>query len=215
MAGFKDMTLADFREQLSSKAPVPGGGGAAALAGALSASLLSMVGNLTVGKKKYAAYEPEIREKMEEADALSKKLLSLVDADAEAFAPLSRAYSLPKETGEEKKTKAAVMEQCLRDAAAVPYEIMQTCCRVIDLVGVFREKGSVLALSDAGCSAALAGAALQSAALNVSVNTRLMQDRGYAENLNESCQKMLDAYLPLARENVRLVGEKLAEPKHA
>ena len=189
---FHDMTLGAFREALASRQAVPGGGGAAALAGSLAASLLVMVGNLTVGKKKYAANEEEIKALMEQAEASAEKLLSLVDADAAAFRPLSEAYSLPAATEEEVRIRDEVMEQCLRDAAAVPLAICEEVNRVIPLLAALREKGSVLAVSDVGCAAALAEAALKSAALNVYVNTRLMKDRTYAEDLNGKCSDLTE-----------------------
>lgn len=190
---YQDMTLSAFREALASRDAVPGGGGASALAGSLAASLLVMVGNLTVGKKKYAANEEEVRVLCGQAEQSAEKLLSLVDADAAAFKPLSEAYGLPAATEEEMRIRDEVMEQCLRDAAAVPLAICEEVSRVIPLLSTLREKGSVLAVSDVGCAAALAQAALESAALNVYVNTRLMKDRTYAEKLNETCSALINA----------------------
>ena len=151
---YSALTCTEFVEVLASKAPVPGGGGASALVGAIGTALCNMVGSLTVGKKKYAAVEAEITELMEQATALQKKLLHLIEKDAEVFEPLSRAYGLPAGTEEEKAEKSRVMEGCLRDACSVPMDIMRTCCQVISLIGAFAEKGSVLAVSDAGVAAA-------------------------------------------------------------
>ena len=197
---FTQVSLTDFVAQLSTKAAVPGGGGASALVGAVGTALGCMVGSLTVGKKKYAAVEPEIRSLMEQSQALQARLLGLIDKDAEAFEPLSRAYGLPTATEEEKARKAEVMAVVLKDACEVPMEIMRCCCQALELIAVYAEKGSVIAVSDAGVAAALCGAALQGASLNVFINTRSMADRTLAEGFNREAHAMLDKYVPMANE---------------
>lgn len=197
---FVDKTCTEFVSVLASKAPVPGGGGASALVGALGTALGSMVGSLTVGKKKYAAVEEDIKGLMKQAEVLQAELLALVEKDAEVFAPLAAAYGMPKETEEEKAEKARVMELVLKDACSVPLEIMEKCCQAIDLHREFAEKGSVLAVSDAGVGVIFAKAALQGASLNVFINTGSMQDRAYAETLNEKAEKMLMEYTVAADE---------------
>ena len=114
-----DQTVTAFTEQLASPAPVPGGGGASALAAAIGISLGDMVGELTVGKKRYADVEEDIRSLMERAQALRLRFLELVDADAEAFAPLAKAYGIPKDD----PTRAQVMENALKVACSVPMDI--------------------------------------------------------------------------------------------
>lgn len=148
--GFSTVPCDEFVTVLASKAPVPGGGGASALVGAVGTALGNMVGSLTVGKKKYAAVEEEMQELKAKADVLQKELLHLVERDAEVFEPLSKAYGMPKETEEEKAEKARVMEAALKEACSVPMEIMEKCCEAIDLLVEFAAKGSVLAISDAG-----------------------------------------------------------------
>lgn len=198
-----------FLEQLASKAATPGGGGAAALVGAAGVALGNMVGCLTVGKKKYAAVEPEILALNEQAQALRLALEALVQADAEAFAPLAAAYSLPKDTPEQAAHKAAVLENALDAACAVPLQIMEKCAEGIRLAQQYAEKGSVLAVSDAGCAAALCRAALQSASLNVFVNTRLMADRAHAAQLNARTDALLAEYIPCADAVVAAVNDQL------
>lgn len=190
------MTLNNFVAQLSTKAPVPGGGGASALVGAVGSALGCMVGSLTVGKKKYAAVEGEIKELMDRSLELQERLLSLIDRDAEAFEPLSKAYSLPKETEEEKAHKAEVMAVVLKEASGVPMEIMECCCQALDLIAEYAAKGSVIAISDAGVAAAMCVAALKGASLNVFINTKSMEDRALAEELNQKAEAMLDRYVP-------------------
>ena len=192
--GFSDKSCSEFVEVLATKAPVPGGGGASAMVGALATALGNMVGSLTVGKKKYAAVEEEMRALKDRCDRLQKDFLHLVERDAEVFEPLARAYSMPKNTEEEKAEKARVMEIVLRDACSVPMEIMEKCCEAIDIIAVFAEKGSVIAISDAGVGAAFAKAALQGASLNVYINTKSMADRALAAELNAKCDRMLEEY---------------------
>ena len=175
----------EFLEELSSSAPVPGGGGASAAAGAYAAALGLMVGNLTTGKKKYADVEEEICESMKKLEQLRDKLTRLVDEVAKAFDPLSKAYGMPKETEEQKKLKEQVMETALREACRVPLEIMEVSIEVMELLQVLEEKGSRLAVSDAGVGILFAKTSLEGASLNVFINTRLMKDRQYAEELNQ------------------------------
>ncbi len=198
-----------FLEQLASKAATPGGGGAAALVGAAGVALGNMVGCLTAGKKKYAAVEPEILALNEQAQALRLALEALVQADAEAFAPLAAAYSLPKDTPEQAAHKAAVLESALDAACAVPLQIMEKCAEGIRLTQQYAEKGSVLAVSDAGCAAAFCRAALQAASLNVFVNTKLMADRIHAAQLNAQADALLAEYIPYADAVVCAVNEQL------
>lgn len=187
-----------FLEDLAGSAPVPGGGGAAALVGAAGAALGNMVGSLTVGKKKYAAVEADILVLNRRAAALRKRLEGLVQADADAFTPLAAAYKLPKETPEQQAHKAAVLEAALEGACAVPLEIMSACCEGITLAAEYAEKGSVMAVSDAGCAALFCKAALQAAGLNVSINTRLMADSAHAAALNAQADAMLAEFVPQA-----------------
>lgn len=187
-----------FLEDLAGSAPAPGGGGAAALVGAAGAALGNMVGSLTVGKKKYAAVEADILVLNRRAVALRKRLEGLVQADADAFTPLAAAYKLPKETPEQQAHKAAVLEAALEGACAVPLEIMSACCEGITLAAEYAEKGSVMAVSDAGCAALFCKAALQAAGLNVSINTRLMADNAHAAALNAQADAMLSEFVPQA-----------------
>ena len=194
MSMMSDMTLAQFTEVLASKAPIPGGGGACALAGALGAALGAMVGELTLAKPKYAAVEEKMADLTAKAKELSKKLLALIDADAEAFLPLSRAYAIPKYvTGREEE-----LERCTRLAAQPPMEMVRLCCEAIELMEGFAQMGSVLAVSDAATGAALCRGALYGAAVNVKVNTKSMTNRAYAEELNGEVDRLTAEYGPRA-----------------
>ena len=185
-----DMSVRAFADELAAKTSVPGGGGASALVGALGSALGSMVGNFTLGKKKYADVEPDILKLMEEAKSLQDQLLDCIDKDAEGFEPLSKAYGIPKDAPGRDET----LEKCLHDAAAVPMQIAELSAKVIDLQEEFAAKGSKLMVSDAGTGVIFAKAALQGAILNVRVNTKLMKDRTHAEALNARCEELSSAY---------------------
>ena len=189
-----EQSIRDFAAALASDAPTPGGGGASAAVCALGVALGNMVGALTVGKKKYADVEPEIRALNARAEALRVRLLDCVERDAAAFLPLQRAYGLPKDD----PTRDAVMERCLRDAAAVPLEIFELSCEGIELLRDYGEKGSVMMLSDAATGVVFCWSAMYGAAVNVKVNTKLMRDRAYAEAINARVDAGMERYWPIA-----------------
>lgn len=180
----------EFVAVLASSAPAPGGGGAAALAAALGTALGNMVAALTVGKKKYADVEEELRGLMARCEQLQAELLDQVAADKEGFLPLARAYGIPKDD----PTRAEVLEAATLTACAAPVRIMELCGQSLEVIEVMTEKGSRLAVSDAGCAAALVKGALEAASLNVFVNTRSLKDREKAAELNIHCLTMLDQY---------------------
>ena len=186
----------DFVEVLATNAPAPGGGGAAALVGAIGTALGNMVGSLTVGKKKYADVEAEIIALKAKCDELQKNLLDQVPADEEGFVPLSKAYGIPKDDPNRDK----VLEEATIVACAVPMKIMELCCESIEAIAVFAAKGSRLAVSDAGCGAVCCKAALQSASLNVFINTKSLKNREVAEEMNAKANGMLDKYCAMADE---------------
>ena len=187
-------SVTEFTEALASKAAVPGGGGASALVGAIGIALGDMVGELTVGKKKYADVEEDVKALMARAQKLRVKLLACVNRDAEAFEPLSRAYGIPKDD----PTRDEVMEKCLRDAAAAPLEILDLCCEAIELQQEFAAKGSVLAVSDAATGVMFCWSAMYGAAVTVKVTTRSMKDRAYAETINAHVDAQMAKYWPIA-----------------
>jgi formiminotetrahydrofolate cyclodeaminase len=201
---FTQNSCREFVEVLASNAPVPGGGGAAALVGAIGTALGNMVGSLTVGKKKYADVETEIIALKAKCDGLQKDLLDQVPADAEGFEPLAKAYGIPKDDPNRDK----VLEEATIVACAVPMKIMELCCEAIDAISVFAAKGSRLAVSDAGCGAVCCKAALQSASLNVFINTKSLKNRELAEQMNAKANGMLDKYCALADEIFEGVRKK-------
>lgn len=187
-----------WTDALASGAPVPGGGGASALAGALAAALGQMVVNLTVGKKRYADVEERMREELKVLDELRLQMLHLSDRDAEVFAPLAAAYGLPAGTEEERAEKDRVMEENLRAASLVPMEMMEVSLKILEILEFLGEKGSRMAVSDVGVAAQMARAALNGAIMNVYINTKSMKDRKTAEEWNRKAQDMAAAGSALA-----------------
>jgi len=161
------LSLPEFTSRLASKAPVPGGGGAAALTAANAAALVAMAGSLTVGKKKYAAVREQLQQNIGQCEALREHFLSLIDADAEAFLPLQQAYSIPKDD----PARAEVMQQASLTAASAPLQMLRALSQLLPLAEQMAQLCSPLVVSDVGCAASLCAAAAQSAAINVFVNT--------------------------------------------
>lgn len=180
-------TCREFVDMLSSAAPAPGGGGAAALCGAVGAALCGMVASLTTGKKTYAAVEDEIQQLLSSTKALQKELLDQVSADAEGFLPLSRAYAIPRDD----PARPTALQAASVTACAAPLRIMGLCVDALSAAGRLADIGSRLAVSDAGCAAAILRGALEAASLNVLVNTKTMTDPVAAEELNRCCLALL------------------------
>jgi len=191
---FADMSCVGFAEVLASREPVPGGGGASALVGALGVALCSMVGNLTVGRKKYAQYENDLKVILIEAEGVRNKLLELIDEDAKAFDPLAKAYSISKDDPQRQE----IMEKVLTDACIAPLEMMRCCCHAIELLEEMLDKGSVTLVSDVGCGALFSKAALSGASLNIFINSASLSDREKAKAIEREADAMLEKYIPRA-----------------
>ncbi len=209
MDSFKELSLHEYTQALSGKDAVPGGGGTAALTAALAISLGNMVASLTVGKKKYAAVEQDMQDLKAKGEALREEFLLMIDQDAAAFSPLAKAYSLPKETKEQREYRDVIMEEALRQAALAPMEVMRRGTEVVALLEEAAAKGSRLAVSDAGCGAALIAAAVKSAALNVLINTKMMKDRDLARELNSELLDIVEEYTKRAEKIYQDVYEEL------
>ncbi|MDO9573446.1 MAG: cyclodeaminase/cyclohydrolase family protein [Candidatus Contubernalis sp.] len=211
MTKMVDRTCVDFLNVLSSKAPVPGGGGAAALGGAIGMALSNMVGNLTVGKKKYAGVEDEVKELLAQGYKVLEELIVLVDKDAEVFEPLSKAYGLPTETDEQKKFKADTMEECSKVACTVPMDIMRKSYEGIKIHERMGQIGSNLAISDVGCGVVFLKAALVSGMQNVLINVNSIKDEEYVKNTSEEMNRLLTDGNRVADETLQLVIDKLTK----
>lgn len=181
-----------FTDDLASGAPVPGGGGASAYAGALAAALGSMVANLTIGKPKFADREAELKRTLESLDARRNELLALIDADAEAFSKLAACWKMPKATQEERAFRARAEQDALHAACEVPLSIMRVCALVVEADEYLVANSAKLALSDVGASAVLAKAALEAASLNVFINTGLMDEEERALAYEEEARRLIE-----------------------
>lgn len=194
----RDMRIQEFTEALSSRQPTPGGGGASAIAGAFGCALGLMVGNLTVGKKKYAEVEEDVERAMNRLKEMRGRLLILADEDARVFAPLAAAYGLPSTTAEEQKYKSEVMERCLLDATSIPLEIMGQGVRAMELMEELEQKGSVMAVSDVGVAVQFLRTAITGAIMNVYINTKSMKNREAASHFNKQAVRLMEQGLERA-----------------
>lgn len=209
MDSFKRTDLTTYLDQLASSSPVPGGGGTAAYTAALGAALGEMTANLSVGHQKDRAQQEELAELLKNLAASRDQLLDLTDRDAKGFLPLAEAMRLPKTTEEEKTLRKAEMEEGLQMAAEVPLQILKETVRVIELLEEVLQKAAASSVSDAGCAAALAEAALKSAALNILINTKYMKDRSRAKRLNTKTYGLLETYTKRAQKIYQNVYERL------
>ncbi|MGL6106712.1 cyclodeaminase/cyclohydrolase family protein [Romboutsia sp.] len=187
-----EKTCVGFVEVLASKEAVPGGGGAAALVGAIGMALGSMVCNLTIGKKKYAEYEESVKAILAQASEIEKNLLKMIDDDAENFLPLSKAYGLPQGTEEEKKAKGETMEEALKTACQVPIDIVRVCFDAIKLHEDLVDKGSKLAISDVGVGVQCLRAAILSGQLNVVININSIKDQEYVNKVRTEVENLVE-----------------------
>ncbi|MCI0466418.1 MAG: cyclodeaminase/cyclohydrolase family protein [Beijerinckiaceae bacterium] len=177
----KNSSIAAFLDDLASERPTPGGGGAAAVCGAIGAALVSMVANLTIGKKNYEAAWDELRAVNEKAEALRAGLTAAIEEDVAAFGSVMGAYGLPRATDEEKAKRTEAIQAALKDATLTPLRAVKACHEVILLSAAAAEKGNLNVISDAGVAVLAANAGLRSAALNVFINAKAIKDRDFAE----------------------------------
>jgi formiminotetrahydrofolate cyclodeaminase len=181
-----------FLNELASAAPTPGGGSAAAIIGAMGAALLSMVCNVTLGKKGMEAAESDMKAVRDESERLRELLTSMVAEDIAAFDGLMAAYRLPKGNDEEKSRRAEAIQSNLRAATETPLACARACAEVVALARRAAEKGFAGVVSDAGVGVLAANSALRSAALNVYINAPSLKDRGFAAAASAEIQDLLD-----------------------
>ena len=205
----KDSDLQTFLDQLASQASTPGGGSAAAIMGAMGAALVSMVCNLTIGKKNYAAVEGDLKQVLQESEALRQRLTEMVNDDVRVFNQVMSAYGMPRDTEEQKSARGAAIQQALKDATVVPLACAKACAEVIDLSRTAAEKGNLNVISDAGVAVMAAYAALKSAALNVYINVGNIKDREFAESMRSELESILGRCETAAQDIFELVKSKL------
>ena len=209
MAGFAQKSIVEFLDELASKAPVPGGGSSAALGGALAAGLVSMVCNLTLGKKRYANVEEEIRDILARSERLRGELIELLEEDVQVYSRVSKAYKMPRETEEEKRARAEAIQAALKEATDVPMRVAKACVEVLEMCTPLAEKGNVMAVSDAGVAALLAEASLRSAALNVLINLGAIKDEAFVAENRAKLDALLEGKSELKEGVLDLVMSKL------
>ena len=202
-------SLGTFLDQLASSAPTPGGGSVAALCGALSAALSSMVANLTLGREKYRDVEPTIREALEASERLRAEFTQLIADDIAAYGVLSAAYRLPKATPEEQAQRSAQIQEALQGAAEAPLRIAERARQALDLCRTLGEIGNVNVISDVGVAAITAHAALESAELNVLINLKAMKDHALAETLLQRLNAARGGAAPMTQDILATVREKM------
>lgn len=203
-----EKSVTDYLDVLATKEPVPGGGGAAALVAATGIALGTMVGDLTLGKKKYADVQERIGELMTVSEELRHELQRLSEADAEVFYPLSQAYGLPGRTDEEKAEKDAVLQPALLKAAGVPLDICRACVKALETLEEYSRIGTRIAISDVACGAAMVRAGLEAAQLNVLINTRLLKSEADRQTLEAEAAELVRQGVALADEVVaRIRGD--------
>ena len=208
---FLEKPVIQFLDELASNAPVPGGGSTAALTGALAAALVSMVGNLTVGKKRYADVEEEVKALLDQSESLRQRLADLLVDDTQVYSSLSKAYKLPRGNEGQKMARTTAIQEALKEAEAIPMQIAEACVEVLNLCAPMAEKGNRLAVSDAGVAALLAEAGLRSAALNVLINLAYINDESFVRRERARLNELLDGKGQLKEQVYELVVECLPE----
>jgi formiminotetrahydrofolate cyclodeaminase len=204
-----DKPVTNFLDELASNAPAPGGGSVAALSGALGAALISMVCNLTVGKKGYEDVQDDIDDLLTQSEALRKELADLLEADVAAYTGYSVAAKMARSTDEEKAERAQAMQAALKDATDVPLRIAEAAVKVMDLCMPAAEKGNKWAVSDAGVAVLMAEASLRSAALNVLINLGSLKDQEFVAEKRAKLESLLKGKGPMRDEIYDYVVSKL------
>jgi formiminotetrahydrofolate cyclodeaminase len=205
----KDKSIETFLHELASKQATPGGGSAAAVIGAQSAALTSMVCNLTIGKPKYAEVENEMKLLLKQSEALREELIGMIKADVDVFDKLMAAYGLPKNTDQEKTDRSQQIQVTLKEATIVPLECARACAKAIKLSRVASEKGNIGVISDAGVAAMAGYSALKSAALNVYINAGSIKDKDFAEEKLAEIEQIISGAEAEAEETYQIVKAKL------
>ena len=209
MIEIKDKSIQNFLDELASKSATPGGGSVAALLGAQSAALTSMVCNLTIGKPKYAEVKIEMQTLLQKSEALREKLTGLIQADVDVFNRLMAAYGLPKETDNEKTIRSEAIQTVLKAATEVPLDCARACAEAVKLSQIAANKGNLGVISDAGAAVMAGYGGLKTAALNVYINTKSLKDKTFAETKLAELEAILTGVDVVAEEIYQMVKTKL------
>ncbi|MFP3896322.1 MAG: cyclodeaminase/cyclohydrolase family protein [Anaerolineales bacterium] len=206
---FTEQRISDFLDALASGEPVPGGGSGAALGGALAAALVSMVCNLTIGKKGYEETEETMSEILERSEALRAELTDLLEADTEAYSRVMAAYRMPRQSAEEKAARQKALQKALREATEVPLAIADDCARIVDLALPAAQKGNRWAVSDAGVGALLAEASMRASLLNVYINLGSIDDEEYRKKIRAKVRTVIENKAERKDEVMGIVHQKI------
>ncbi|MBN1484811.1 MAG: cyclodeaminase/cyclohydrolase family protein [Chloroflexia bacterium] len=206
---FLDKSVRQFLDELASKAPVPGGGSVSALTGSLAAGLVTMVCDLTLGKKAYAEVEQEMQELRRQAEAARARLQQLLDGDVAAYGELAASYKLPRETEDEKAARDRAVQEATVLATRVPLEIAEASREAVELSGPAAVKGNKWAVSDAGIAALLGEVAVHSALMNVKINLGTIEDEAFAAEVRARMEKVLDGLAERRAEIIQIVDERM------
>ena len=189
---YADCTISEYLKEAASDEPTPGGGSVSALAGALASAMSEMAGNFTVGKDKYADVETDVRRCLKRLELSRQKLVTLADADANAYSGVGQAYSMPKETAEEKTARNDAIQHALREAMSVPLNIMRQCATIAETATELVEIANPNLLTDVGVSAVLAEAACAAARLNVEINLKFLEDEDLVSEVRPELDELSD-----------------------
>lgn len=209
MSDFRQQTIGQFLDELASGAATPGGGAAAGLAGAMGAALMSMVANLTIGRKKYAEHEEEMRQLQARADDVRREMTALAERDAVVFDNVMAAYKLPKDTEEQRADRDAAIQRALVEATQVPLRTMEQAAAIYELAVPLSQKGNTTAISDVGAGLLLAEAALYAAMLNVKINLGLMTDQAFIDPVRRQTDELLMGKDETKREVIAAVEARM------
>jgi len=202
-------TMHAFLDDLASSSPAPGGGSVAALSGALGSALTSMVCNLTIGKKKYADVDEEMKKVLAQAEHMREQFTELVERDTHAFNKVMEAFALPKETDPQKALRAAAIREATKEATLVPLEVMKHCIDALALAQTVAAKGNANSVSDAGVSAIMLHAALEAAALNVRINLKSLNDPDFVGWKEDELQSLRSTGALMLEEIQGIVDEQI------
>ena len=206
---FTELRVSEFLEKLASKEPVPGGGSGAALGGALGAALVSMVCNLTIGKKGYEDVQEKMSAILEKSEALRVELAKLLEEDTQVYGQVMEAYRLPRKTPEEKKARTRALQAALKEAAEVPLSVAERCAQVVELALPAAEMGNKWAVSDAGVAALLAEASIHAALLNVYINLASIKDEAFVQSVRERIAAITEGKTETRDRVLAIVREKI------
>jgi formiminotetrahydrofolate cyclodeaminase len=210
LAGLFDKSLSEILQESASSAPTPGGGSVSAIAAAFAASMAAMVGNLTIGKKKYRDVEEQVIVLRDKALALMSTFEALVEEDISQFGKFMEVYRLPRNTPGEKEKREVLLQQALKGATETPLKAARACVELLEIVCELAPIGNTMAISDAGVAAYLAEAGLRSVLLNVDINVPMMKDQGFVRQAIKEKEGLMEQACRLREKAVSIVSERMA-----